>query len=144
MCRRKQRGLEKWQVYCFGKTKCLEVRFDRHSMHRVRTETQKAEWTDCEKSATNSLGQRLRYVAESLKQSGGYGRVCKTEDSHRLNHSKINRIFYIQTSQNSLVVGYFDLYGNNTITNRLFMAPHLIRAQSAYKDKDTLISSHTR
>ena len=40
-----------------------------------------------------SLGQRLRYVAESLKQNGEYGRVCKTEDSHSLNHSKINRIF---------------------------------------------------
>ena len=62
-------------------------------MYRVRTETQKGEGTDCEKSATNSLGQRLRYVAESLKQSGEYGRVCKIEDSHRLNHSKINRIF---------------------------------------------------
>ena len=29
------------------------------------------------------------------------------------------------------------------INNRLFMAPHLVRAQSAYKDQDSLISSHT-
>ena len=36
-------------------------------------------------------------------------------------------------------------YNNNN--NRLFVAPHLLRAQSTYKDityKDTLISSHTR